>query len=659
MSVDQQSPQVEPIWEPSERRAASTRLAAFEQFLAKRGLGPFANYPSLHWFSVNQPDEFWNAIWDFCGVIGDKGETTVEAATRIVGTRFFPEATLNVAENVLRPDEDPDEIMIIAANETGLTGRVTRGELLARVAKMQHLLKSHGVGTDTTVAVWLPNIVESYVVWLAAAGLGATFVSTSPDFGVDGVLDRFTQVGPTVLVACNGYTYGGRNFDCLERLATIVESLPSLEAVYVHDLIDDPSELGLPELASPLAETLAGIEPGPATFERLPFDHPLFVLFSSGTTGKPKSIVHRAGGVLLTHMKEHQLACDVRPGDRVFYFTTTGWMMWNWLATIPASRSAIVVYDGNPAHPSITRLFGLVDDVGITFFGTSAKFIESLLKSGAPIAGRHGLATMRTIASTGSPLSDEGFGFVYESIHPDVHLMSMSGGTDLCGCLVGGDPTGPVYKGQIQRPMLGIAIDVFDAEARSAAPGVQGELVCTGPFPSMPLTFLGDDGDARYHSAYFERFDNVWHQGDFAEWTPQGGLVIHGRSDATLNPGGVRIGTAEIYAQVEKIDSVLESLVIGQSHDGDTRVVLFVRMREGFELSDHVADEIRRTIRAGATPRHVPTVIVAVDDLPRTRSGKIAEIAVREVVHGRQVKNQAALANPEALELFVDLGELA
>lgn len=648
----------EPLWTPTERRSSETRLAEFRTFLEKRGHGPFEGFEALHWFSIDQPEAFWDAMWDFAKVIGTKGETIVETATRMADTRFFPEASLNMAENVLRPADDPDDLMIVGSDERGVTARLTRGDLLARVGHMQQVLSGQGVTSGDTVAVWLPNIVESYVVMLAAVGLGATFVSTSPDFGTDGVLDRFSQVDPKILVAANGYTYGGRDFDCLERLKTIVEQLPTLQAVFVHTLIDEPAQVDHADHVVGLAEALDLVEPAAPTFERLPFDHPLYVLFSSGTTGKPKPIVHRAGGVLLTHLKEHQLACDIRPDDRVFYFTTTGWMMWNWLATVMASRAAIVLYDGNPAHPGITRLFSLVDDIGITFFGTSAKFIESLLKADVSIRDRHGLASLRTVASTGSPLSDEGFNFVYSDIADNVHLMSMSGGTDLCGCLVGGDPTGPVYSGQIQRPVLGIAIDVFDDVGRSVGPGVQGELVCTTAFPSMPLTFLGDDGPARYQAAYFERFENVWHQGDFAEWTHQGGLIIHGRSDATLNPGGVRIGTAEIYAQVEKIDDVLESLVIGQQTGADTRVVLFVRMRDGVELTDDFADTIRRTIRAGATPRHVPAIVIAVDDLPRTRSGKLAEIAVREIVHGRAVKNQAALANPEALDLFADLPAL-
>ena len=657
--TDDNTTELEPLWMPSERRAKGTRLAEFQTFVEARGHGPFTDYAELHWFSVDEPEAFWDAVWDFTGVIGTKGGVTIESAAHVADTRFFPEAKLNVAENILRPGDAPDELLLVACDEGGVTERLTRAKLIERVGHVQQVLRQHDVGAGDVVAAWLPNNALSYIVMLAASGVGATFVSTSPDFGVDGVLDRFGQVSPKLLFAANGYVYGGREFDCLERLAVLRTSLPSLEAVYVHDVIDSAIELDPDEHGVPLTDVLESIEAEPPVFEALPFDHPLYVLFSSGTTGKPKPIVHRAGGVLLTHMKEHQLACDIRPGDRVFYFTTTGWMMWNWLATVMASQAAIVVYDGNPAHPTLTRLFGLVDDVGITFFGTSAKFIESMLKADQNIGERHGLASMRTLASTGSPLSTEGFAYVYERVAADVHLMSMSGGTDLCGCLVSGDPMGPVYTGQIQRPVLGMAIDVFDEVGRTAAPGDQGELVCTRAFPSMPLTFLGEGGRDRYLAAYYERFENVWHQGDFAEWTPQGGIVIHGRSDATLNPGGVRIGTAEIYTQLEKLDEVLEGLVIGQAYEADTRIVLFVRLRDGVTLDDKLADRIRLTIRHGATPRHVPAVVIAVDDLPRTRSGKIAEIAVREIVHGRPVNNSSALANPEALVLFENLPELA
>jgi acetoacetyl-CoA synthetase len=649
---------LQPLWTPADRRVKATRLTEFQAFLEKRGHGPFDSFEGLHWFSVDQAEEFWDAIWDFTGVIGSKGDVVIEHAAHIADERFFPHAELNIAENILRPKSDAADLLLVACDEGGVNERLSRGEMLNRVGHMQQLLLHHDVGAGDVVAAWLPNSAASYVVMLAAAGLGATFVSTSPDFGVDGVLDRFGQVDPKVLIAANGYVYGGRDFDCLDRLATVRAALPSLDAVYIEQIIESQTDLDPTIHGVPLGDALDQFDAAEPVFTRLPFDHPLYVLFSSGTTGKPKPIVHRAGGVLLTHMKEQQLACDIRPGDRVFYFTTTGWMMWNWLATVMANQAAIVVYDGSPAHPTLSRLFSLIDDIGITFFGTSAKFIETLLKADISISERHGLASMRTLASTGSPLSPEGFAHVYNEIASDVHLLSMSGGTDLCGCLVSGDPNGPVFTGQIQRPVLGMAIDVFDDMGRAVGSGVQGELVCTKSFPSMPLTFLGEGGRDRYLAAYFERFENVWHQGDFAEWTQQGGIVIHGRSDATLNPGGVRIGTAEIYAQLEKIPDVLEGLVIGQSYDADTRIVLFVRLRDGVELDDKLTGHIRLTIRHGATPRHVPAVVVAVEDLPRTRSGKIAEIAVREIVHGRQVNNQSALANPEVLALFQNLAEL-
>lgn len=660
----------QPLWQPTQQRISDTQLFAFAKFLEERGHGPFPKFEQLHWFSVENAEEFWSAVWDFCSIIGDKGERIIDTQRDIYETRFFPDAQLNVAENILKPKNDPETLLMIEANESGVAKTLTRGELLERVAVMQRLLISQGVTKGDAVGIWLPNAPLAYVVMLAAVGLGATVISTSPDFGADGVIDRFGQVSPKVVFAANGYYYAGREFDCLKRLAVIREGLGENTTFFVQDVLGnghsglDSSKHGvaveptLDLIIEQIEESQGSLDDLEATFIRLPFDHPIYILFSSGTTGKPKPIVHRAGGVLLMHLKEHRLACDIGEGDRVFFFTTTGWMMWNWLVSVMANEAAIVVYDGNPGYPKITRLFDLVDDLGVTFFGTSAKFIEALLKSEQPIKERHRLDSLRSIASTGSPLSPEGFRFVYEGIKEDLHLLSISGGTDLCGCLVGGDPTGPVYSGQIQRPMLGLAIDVFDELGRSTRPGERGELVCAQPFPSMPLTFLGQGGRQRYLDAYFDRFDNVWHQGDFAEWTPQGGIIIHGRSDATLNPGGVRIGTAEIYAQVEKISEVYESLVVGQQYDSDTRIVLFVRMADGYELSDEIKKRIKSEIRFGATPRHVPAVIVAVEDLPRTRSGKIAEIAVRETIHGREIKNQGALANPETLEYFRNIAEL-
>jgi acetoacetyl-CoA synthetase len=516
---------------------------------------------------------------------------------------------------------------------------------------MAAALTAVGVGPGDRVAAWLPNGIEAVVTMVGAAWLGATFTSTSPDFGVDGVLDRFGQTAPRVLVAGDGYHYGGRPHDCLERLEAIAAGLPSVEQVVVVPRLDPTA--APPEGTVSWAGFLAGSS-GPAPpFEQFSIDQPWYVLYSSGTTGRPKGIIHRAGGLLLKHLVEHQLHADLRSGDRVLYYTTTGWMMWNWLVSGLAGDETLVLYDGSPVHPGPERLFDLAAETGVSLLGVSATFLDAVGRAGIRPVDTHDLSSVRTICSTGSPLSAEGFELVYDRVAPDVHLASISGGTDLCGCLVAGDPTAPVWAGEIQKPGLGMDIDVVDG-AGGHLPVGKGDLVCRSPFPSMPLGFWDDPDGSRYHRAYFEDIPGCWRQGDFAEWTEHGGIVIHGRSDATLNPGGVRIGTAEIYRQIEPIDGILDAVVIGQRQGGDTRVVLFVVTDPGFELDDALCERIRSRIRRRATPRHVPAVIAEVPEIPRTRSGKVTELAVRAAVHGEPVDNLEALANPTALDHFVD-----
>ena len=628
------------LWSPSAERADATNLRRFRAFVSDRHGVDVSSYLRLHAWSVAEAAEFWADVWDFCGVRGHRGPRLIEPSDELRHVRFLPDATLNVAENLLRdPTDDP---ALVFRCEDGEQQSLTRTELHDIVSRLQQLLRDAGVSVGDRVAAWLPNRPETYAVMLAAASLGAVFSSTSPDFGVDGVVDRFGQIEPKVLFSAEGYHYNGRYHDCTERRAAIIDQLPSLErSVVIGD------------------DWLDGYDAAPLEYTPLPFDHPWYVLYSSGTTGEPKCIVHRAGGVLLKHLVEHQLHCDVRPGDRVFHFTTAGWMMWNWLASALACDATLVLYDGAPTYPDANRLFDLADETGVTLFGTSAKFIDACGKSGIRPIETHDLTALRVITSTGSTLVPEGFDFVYECVKSDVHLASISGGTDLCGCLVAGDPTGPVHRGEIQGPGLGLDIDVVDEDGTSVGVGSEGELICRNPFPSMPLRFWADPDDAKYRAAYFERIPGVWHHGDFASPTEAGGFVISGRSDATLNPGGVRIGTAEIYGRVDAMVEIEESIAIGQEWQGDTRIVLFVRMAAGRDLTEDVAERIRRRLRSELSPRHVPAVILAVDDIPRTRSGKLTELAVRNVVDGRDVTNLSALTNPEALDQFRDRAELA
>jgi acetoacetyl-CoA synthetase len=640
-----------PLWTPDSAAVTSSALWRFMQPLGLR------SFDEVLRFSVDQPEDFWRAVWDFCEVKAEtRGARVLVDGHLMPGARFFPDARLNYAANLLRTQDDTDALVF--RGEDKVMRRMSWAELNRAVARLHRALAAAGVKAGDRVSAIVPNMPEAIVCFLACSSLGAIWSSCSPDFGERGILDRFGQIAPKVLITCDGYYYAGKTIRMAEKAANVLNDLPSVETVLVIDYIGEAEETAR---ALPRATTLARFtqdhDAGPIAFAQLPFDHPLYILYSSGTTGIPKCIVHSAGGILLKHLVEHVLNTGTRPGDRLFYFSTCGWMMWNWLVSGLAAGATLLLYDGSPFHPSERALFDYADAEGMTIFGTSAKYIDAVKKSGLVPRETHRLESLRAMLSTGSPLSAESFDFVHESIKADMQLASISGGTDICGCFVGGNPLSPVWRGEIQGPMLGMAVDVYDEDGHPLRGG-KGELVCVKPFPSMPVMFWNDAGGSKYHNAYFARFPGIWCHGDFAEITAHGGMIIHGRSDATLNPGGVRIGTAEIYAQVEQVPEVIEALAIGQDWDNDVRVVLFVRLRPGVSLEEALVAKIRRQIREGASPRHVPAKIVAVADIPRTKSGKITELAVRDVVHGRAVKNKEALANPEALDLYRDIPEL-
>ena len=649
------------LWNPTDERIANSRMSRFAKKVNKSA--------DLHAWSIAQPSEFWSQVWDDCGVIGQKGDRAFvpnSAGAPISTAKFFPDAELSVVENFLRNSgtKHGAREALVAIDESGSRRSRTWDELAVRVAAIASALRQLGVVAGDRVAAWLPNSLEAVEVMLGAASIGAVFSSASPDFGANGVTDRFGQIEPKVLIAVDGYCYNGKDFDCLERLTQIRAGLPTVVAtVLVSNVaVGEHSRDGLLDYEKFVSSGLSS----PVAPLRFGFDHPWYVLYSSGTTGVPKCIVHRTGGVLIQHMKEHQLHCDLGQDDRVMYFTTTGWMMWNWLVSVLASGATAVLFDGAPTMPNTDRLFDIVDSEKISLLGVSAKYIDSVRKTGIEPRTSHKLQSLHAICSTGSPLSPEGFDWVYASIKHDVHLSSISGGTDLCACFVGGDPTRPVYRGEIQGPMLGMASDAVDSNSISLIdqPGVAGELVCRQPFPSTPLGFWNDGKDGapdsmqpgpKYLSAYFERIPGMWAQGDFASWTPNRGMVIHGRSDTTLNPGGVRIGTAEITRVVEQHPDVLESLVFGQEIDNDVRIVLLVRLAEGVALTDQLIGDIKSRIRVACTPRHVPALVVEVSDLPRTRSNKLVELALADAVNGRPVRNSEAIANPECIWQIVEL----
>ncbi len=646
--------QTEPLWTPNPEWVASSRMVQFMRIQQQE------NYEDFWQWSTEHSQAFWSFLWDQCGVIGTKGNEVLRYPDRMPGAAWFPEASLNYAENLLS-GSDGDEALVFWGEDQAKR-RMTRQGLRREVACFQHFLRTQGVGPGDRVAGYLPNLPETLIAMLATTALGAIWSSASPDFGVQGVLDRFGQIAPKVLVGVDGYWYNGKKIDCLEKIAEVVRHLPSVSRTVVVSYLESSPNL------APIRDSIAWSaleapgKPDDIAFHRVPFDHPLFILFSSGTTGVPKCIVHGHGGVLLQHLKEHQLHGDVRPGDRLFYFTTCGWMMWNWLMSGLASGATLMLYDGSPFAARGTILFDYIQSEGITHFGTSAKFIDAAAKYPLSPRTTHDLSTLRALFSTGSPLSPEGFDWVYREIKRDLLLASISGGTDIVSCFVLGNPALPVYRGEIQCRGLGMAVDVLD-ESGHPVRETKGELVCTRPFPSMPVGFWNDPDGRKYRAAYFERFPNVWCHGDYAELTAQHGMIIHGRSDATLNPGGVRIGTAEIYRQVEQLPEILEALVIGQDwppgREDDVRIILFVKLRPGLTLDDRLVQRIKERIRVNTTTRHVPAKVLQVRDIPRTKSGKIVELAVRNIVHHQPVKNLDALANPEALDYFRDLRALS
>jgi acetoacetyl-CoA synthetase len=645
-----------PLWQPSADRMAATNLHAFQQYLKNQIDDAPADYDGLHRFSIDRMEEFWTAVWDFGGIVAkNRGNAVLINPDKMPGARFFPDANLNFSENLLRRRDDG--IALIFRAEDKIERSHTWKQLYDEVSRVARALKQLGLEPGDRCAGFVPNAPEAVIAMLGATANGGVWTSCSPDFGTQGVLDRFGQVEPTVLFACDGYYYNGAWQDTLGRIAEIVEGLHTVERVVIFSIRGEtPDMSGIPGAVSwdDFVGSQAATE---IEFVHLPFGHPLYIMYSSGTTGIPKCIVHGAGGTLLKHLEEQRLQSDIKRDDRVFYFTTCGWMMWNWMVTALASEATLVLYDGSPFAPSASVLFDYADAAGVTFFGTSAKYIDALAKDGLKPMDTHDLGTVRTIASTGSPLVPESFDYIYENVKRDVCLSSIAGGTDIIGCFVGGNPMGPVWRGEIQKRVLGMEVEVYNDDGDSLI-GEKGELVCTRPFPSMPLGFWQDPDGSKYRAAYFEKFPNIWCHGDFVERTEHGGLIIYGRSDATLNPGGVRIGTAEIYRQVEAFDEVEEAICVGQEWDNDTRVVLFVRMRDGHALDAALIDDIRKRVRANCSPRHMPAKVIAVADIPRTKSGKITELAVRDIIHGRSIKNQEALANPEALALFADIAEL-
>lgn len=650
-----------PLWQPSATQVEQANMTAFVRHVNQQHNLKLIDYDDLHLWSIEHSELFWLALWQFCQVIGDAGSRAVENKSDLERARWFPKARVNYAENLLR--DSSNDLAIVARTGSLPRVAVSRRELHEQVSQLSQYLRGVGVSKGDRVAAIMPNAPETIIAMLAATSIGAIWTSVSPDFGEASIIERFFQTQPKVLISVDGYCYNGKLHQVSAKAAAVANAVDSIQAVLtVEHYSDQPvaadKKANQHFESATWRNTLSRFTPGTIEFETMDFNDPLFILYSSGTTGKPKCIIHRTGGVLLQHLKEHQLHCDIKAGDKVFYYTTCGWMMWNWLASVLASNATLVLYDESPSYPNDNVLFEFAAQESVSLFGTSASFLNHLKKQQFCAIDNFDLRCLRTICSTGSVLPAETFDYVYQSIKQDVCLASISGGTDIISCFVLGNPLLPIYRGESQSFGLGLDVQVWD-ERQLSLTREKGELVCCNSFPCQPLGFWGDDNGERYHDAYFSSFNNVWCHGDYVEVTENSGIVIYGRSDATLNPGGVRIGTAEIYRYAESVEQVLESVVIGQQWNDDIRVVLFVKLQTGATLDEDLTKLIKQTIKRHCTPRHVPAIVLQVDDIPKTKTGKIVELAVREVVHGRQIKNIGALINPEALAFFSNRSELS
>ena len=643
------------LWSPSEERMKASQMFRFLQNINKKYNLNLDSFSELHNWSIENKSEFWSSIWDFFGVIGSKGtEPYIEPVNKMPGSKFFPNGSVNYAENMLSGNISGPAI--IFKSEDKMRKEVSWKDLKFQVASLANFLKKEGVVKGDRIAAYMPNVPETIIMMLAASSLGAIFSSASPDFGVDGVLDRFGQIEPKILLTTDGYWYNGKEVNITNKVIEVVKALPSLQRVIISPLLDLNTEYTDSKFIqySDLQEKFFTED---MVFKPLSLDDPLYIMFSSGTTGKPKCIVHSNGGIILKHLVEMGLHSNAREKSKVFYFTTCGWMMWNWLVSGLLLKSTIYLYDGPPFYPNPDVLWDYASSEKINFMGLSAKYIDALSKEKINIIDKYDLTNLEMIGSTGSPLIHESFDYIYENVKKDVLVASLSGGTDIVGCFIGGNPISVVRRGEIQGPILGMDVQVYDDDGNSIK-NKKGELVCIQSFPTMPLYFWKDKNNEKYHNAYFDKYPNIWCHGDYILKTENNGFIIFGRSDATLNPGGVRIGTAEIYRQVEQIDEVLEGLVVGQMWQADTRVVLFIRLNKNTDLTQDLIDKIKSKIRFGASPRHVPAKIIAVKDIPRTKSGKIAELAVRDLIHNKQINNQTALANPECLDEYKNIKDL-